>query len=67
MYEPNARRSSSAPTPQSHPELFTTEELTAEIKYLMALNRKHGSNEHRTMAYLKLAKIRASRPDWNPS
>jgi hypothetical protein len=55
------------PTPQTDPDLFTTDELTAEIRYLMAANRRYGSNALRTLAYIKLAKIRAQRPDWNPS
>lgn len=51
-------------TPQTHPDEFSTEDLTAEIRYLMKLNKLHGSHPRRTMAYLKLAKIRAQRPDW---
>lgn len=54
------------PTPQTHPNDATTDELTAEIAYLMRTNRKYGTHPKRVSAYVRLAKIRATRPDWNP-
>jgi hypothetical protein len=53
-------------TPQSHPHEFSTADLTAEIQHLMKLNRLYGTHPKRVAAYFKLAKIRATRPDWNP-
>ena len=45
------------PSPQTSPELFRTEDLIAEAKYLMRLNKRHGSHPLRTAAYLKLLTI----------
>jgi hypothetical protein len=41
-------------TPQSHPEEFSDEDLVAEAKYLLAMNRKLGENTLRSLATLKL-------------
>jgi hypothetical protein len=49
------------PTPQSDPQLFTDAEITAEIKHLVRLNRRHGSHPQRTAAYLRLAQVLADR------
>lgn len=49
------------PTPQSHPERFSTEDIQAEIRHLLSLNKRYGSNPLRTAAYLKLARIIAER------
>jgi len=47
--------------PQSDPEQFTDEEIMSEIKYLMRLNKRLGSNSLRTIAYSKLLKVLADR------
>lgn len=48
-------------SPQSNPELFTDEDLTAEIRYLLALNAKHGAHILRIQAYTKLIHVLAAR------
>ena len=58
------------PTPQSDPDKFTDAEIRAEIRYLIRLNKRHGSHPLRTTAYLKLAavlKARASDGDRSPN
>jgi hypothetical protein len=45
------------PTPQSHPELFTDNEIRAEISHLLRLNKRHGTHPLRTAAYLKLEQV----------
>ena len=42
------------PTPQRAPYLFSSEDIRAEVKYLMRMNRRLGSNTLRTIAYHKL-------------
>jgi hypothetical protein len=44
-------------TPQSHPDLFTDDEIRAEIRYLLRLNKRYGTHILRTQAYLKLGVI----------
>lgn len=59
-YQPGMARVGEA-TPQSHPDLFTDAEVLAEVKYLLRLNKRHGSNVLRTMAYAKLLGVLADR------
>lgn len=40
--------------PQAYPDEFSTEDIVAEIKYLIGLNSRYGSNVLRTVAYTKL-------------
>src|ERR1017187_1216799 len=40
--------------PQQDPELFTDAAIMKEIKYLIKSNERYGTNDLRTMAYLKL-------------
>ena len=61
-YKPGQSRMGE-PTPQSDPDLFSSEDILAEIKYLMKLNKQYGSHELRTMAYLKLERILKERGD----
>jgi hypothetical protein len=49
------------PSPQSNPNQFSSEDILAEIKYLIALNARDGSNVLRTMAYTKLMKVLSDR------
>jgi hypothetical protein len=42
------------PTPQTHPHLFSDEDIMAEVKHLMRTNRQYGSNPIRTMKYMDL-------------
>lgn len=44
------------PTPQSDPDSFSSEDILAEIKYLMSLNRK-SPNDLRTLAYRRLMDV----------
>lgn len=48
-------------TPQSHPEEFSVEDLKAEAKHLVGLNRRLGANTLRTLAYLDLLREIRSR------
>ena len=43
------------PSPQTDPDLFSTEDLRAEIRYLTTLDRRYGSHHLRAMARLRLA------------
>lgn len=45
------------PSPQSDPDAFSSEDVLAEVKYLLAANRRHGSNPLRTIAYSKLLRV----------
>lgn len=49
------------PTPQSDPDAFSVEDLRAEARYLLNANRRWGTNDLRTLAYLKLLRIAAER------
>jgi hypothetical protein len=51
------------PTPQSDPDMFSSEDLLAEAKYLLKMNEKYGSHELRTMAVTKLIRIITDRGD----
>ena len=42
------------PTPQTDPDLFTDDELNAEILYLVALDRRYGEHILRAMARARL-------------
>lgn len=65
-YEPGRARVGE-PTPQTAPGKFSSEDILAEIKYLIAGNRQWGSNELRTMAYMKLMKILSDRGYTGPA
>lgn len=41
-------------TPQTAPEHFSREDIVAEVKHLLSLNKRHGSHPLRTAAYRKL-------------
>ena len=43
------------PTPQSDPDLFSAEDIRAEIRYLATLDRRYGAHHLRAMARLQLA------------
>jgi predicted Zn-ribbon and HTH transcriptional regulator len=55
-YKPGSARMGE-PTPQTDPDSFSSEDILAEIKYLMRLNKQHGTNHLRTMKYLDLLQI----------
>jgi hypothetical protein len=55
-YVPGQARFGEA-TPQSDPALFTDDEIKAEIKYLLRLNKRHGTHPLRVAAYLKLGEV----------
>lgn len=59
-YRPGYARVGDA-TPQTHPDLFTDEEIRAEIRYLMALNKRHGTHVLRVKAYTALFAVLAKR------
>lgn len=52
-YSPSEARIG-GPSPQTAPELFSVEDLRAEIKYLQSANRRYGVHPLRTLAILKL-------------
>lgn len=60
IYRPHLRKVGD-PSPQTDPALFTDNEIQAEIKYLIGLNKRHGSHPLRTAAYMKLAEVLAGR------
>lgn len=49
------------PQPQSHPELFSVEDLKAEIKHLETLDRRLGRHPLRAAAKLQLLSAIAAR------
>ena len=49
------------PTPQSDPDLFSDDEIKAEIKYLLGLNKRYGTHPLRVGAYLKLDAVLVER------
>jgi len=51
------------PNPQRNPELFHAADITREIRYLIGLNKRHGSNPLRTVAYAKLGEILRERKE----
>lgn len=59
-YRPGHARFGEA-TPQSDPDLFSDEDIRAEVSYLLRLNAKHGSHHLRVQAYAKLLSILADR------
>jgi hypothetical protein len=59
-YKPGKARMGE-PTPQSDPELFSNEDITAEVKYLLALNKRYGTHHLRVAAYVSLLSILAQR------
>lgn len=61
IWDPTARRAMSDPTPQTHPELFSDDDIMVEVRYLQRLNKRYGSNALRTMAYIDLLKVVAER------
>ena len=61
-YQPGMARVGEA-TPQSHPDLFTDDEIRDEIRYLIRLNKRYGNHHLRVKAYLDLdAVLRARQP-----
>lgn len=50
-------------TPQSSPELFTDAEILGEVKYLLRLNKIHGTHVLRVAAYLKLERFLRERTE----
>jgi hypothetical protein len=50
-------------TPQTNPYLFTDDEIRAEIKYLIRLDRRFGPHHLRTMAYTRLMKVLSERAE----
>jgi hypothetical protein len=49
------------PTPQTNPDLFSPEDIRAEIRYLASLDKRYGTHHLRAMARLKLANALAGR------
>ena len=49
------------PSPQTGPGQFSDDEIADEVRYLMGLNRKHGTNPLRTAAYMRLDAVLAQR------
>ncbi len=43
------------PSPQTDPDLFSTEDLRAEIRYLATLDKRYGPHTLRALARLRLA------------
>lgn len=53
-YRPGASRIGEA-TPQTDPDLFSTEDIRAEIRYLITADRRYGAHHLRALARLRLA------------
>jgi hypothetical protein len=53
MYTPGEARVGE-PTPQSHPDLFSREEILSEVKYLLKLNKRYGSHPLRGQVITRL-------------
>lgn len=54
------------PTPQTNPELFTDDEILAEIKHLIRMNKRYGSHPLRTVRYLALQRYLTTHvKDWD--
>lgn len=49
------------PTPQTHPHLFSEDEILAEIKHLTRLDKRHGMHILRAQARLALFAVLAER------
>lgn len=49
------------PTPQTDPALFGVDELRAEVKYLVRLDRKYGAHPLRALARVALMREIAQR------
>lgn len=49
------------PTPQTDPDMFDTADIKAEIRYLLSLNRKHGTLSLRVAGIAKLRAELAAR------
>jgi hypothetical protein len=54
-------------TPQSAPERFTIAEIQDEIRYLLRLNKKHGTHILRVQAYQALDAFLTANPGHVPS
>jgi hypothetical protein len=65
-YDPY-RRLVGAPSPQNEPDQFSNEDIRAEVKYLMALDRRHGSHPLRTSACLRLLSVIDERQTGRPA
>ncbi len=55
-YSP-ARARVGDPSPQTDPDAFSSEDILAEIKYLMRANEKYGEHPLRTTTYLRLMRV----------
>ena len=54
-------RGYAGPSPQRAPSRFSSDELMNEVRHLMALNRRYGSNALRTATYTRLLQVIAQR------
>lgn len=49
------------PTPQTDPDLFSVEDIRAEIRYLTRLDKRYGAHHLRALRRLELTAVIASR------
>jgi hypothetical protein len=49
------------PTPQTDPDLFTTDEIRAEYRYLVSLDKRYGPHPLRALARVRLHSVLISR------
>lgn len=56
-YVPHTRRRFSDPSPQEHPDWFTSADLQREIAMLLRMNKKYGTHVLRVAGYLKLGEV----------
>ncbi len=61
-YVPELRRAGED-SPQTNPADFSDHEIELEIKYLMRLNKRHGTHPLRTIAYLNLMMVLREREE----
>jgi hypothetical protein len=50
-------------TPQTNPPLFTDDEILAEVKHLIRMNKRLGPHVLRTLAYTRLMTVLAERQE----
>jgi hypothetical protein len=60
-YKPGCRWPANWPTPQTDPDLFTDDQLRAEIRHLAGIDKRHGAHHLRAMARLALTRELAQR------
>jgi hypothetical protein len=53
-YKPGGRWPASWPTPQTDPDLFSDDQLKAEIRHLLRIDKRHGNHPLRAAARLRL-------------